>query len=225
MQLFCPVAPPTTQISSDWTEIGSGDPKSNPTRRGRLERRAKGKHVKLKLHAQSCGVQLSGPVVLAALASSSSLRFGFPTRMKPAGNLVFLRRINASGRVVQSTTWRSMAAAATYARPNASRVHTPPPLKPRCRSTHTLLSPRLHLFFSSPSPASPPHLSSDNGERFPGDGATTNGFGRRSLHEWEAALLCQVNYPYPLDMRAPIDWVLINGGVPVPSVPPALLEK
>ena len=54
------------------------------------------------------------------------------------------------------------------------------------------------------------------GERFPGDGAAANGFGRCWMHEWEAALLCQANYPCPPDMRVPTDWVLSNGGVPVP---------
>jgi hypothetical protein len=57
------------------------------------------------------------------------------------------------------------------------------------------------------------------GERFPGDAAAANGFGRRSLHEWEAHLLHEANYPAPPDMRSPGRWRLSAGGVPVPPLP------
>ena len=38
-------------------------------------------------------------------------------------------------------------------------------------------------------------------ERFPGDEAAANGFGRRSLREQESWLLFQANIPAPPDMR------------------------
>ena len=56
-------------------------------------------------------------------------------------------------------------------------------------------------------------------ERFPGDGAAANGFGRRWLHEAEARLLAAANYLAPPDMRAPGAWRLSAGGVPVPPPP------
>ena len=42
---------------------------------------------------------------------------------------------------------------------------------------------------------------------------------RRSLHEWEAYLLHEANYPAPPDVRAPSRWRLSAGGVPVPPLP------
>ena len=60
-------------------------------------------------------------------------------------------------------------------------------------------------------------------ERFPGDTAAANGFGRRSLHEWEAYRLFEANIPAPPDMRAgPTGWRLSNGGVPIPPLPDAV---
>ncbi|KAE8817385.1 Homeobox protein KNOX3 [Hordeum vulgare] len=53
-------------------------------------------------------------------------------------------------------------------------------------------------------------------ERFPDDGATANGFGRRHLDENEARLFYEADYPMPLDMRVPGSWRLSTGGVPVP---------
>lgn len=53
-------------------------------------------------------------------------------------------------------------------------------------------------------------------ERYPGDGAMANGFGRRHLHEDEARLLYEADYPAPPDMRVPGSWRLSVGGVPVP---------
>ena len=44
----------------------------------------------------------------------------------------------------------------------------------------------------------------------------TNGFSRRRLHEWEAYLLHEVNYPASPDMRVPGSWRLSVGGDPVP---------
>ena len=56
-------------------------------------------------------------------------------------------------------------------------------------------------------------------ERFPGDEAAANGFGRRSLREQESWLLFQANIP-ALDMRAgPTGWRLSVGGVPIPPLP------
>ena len=54
------------------------------------------------------------------------------------------------------------------------------------------------------------------GERFPGDGAMVNGFGRRHLHKWEARLLHEADYPAPPDMRVLGSWRLSAGGVHVP---------
>jgi hypothetical protein len=51
------------------------------------------------------------------------------------------------------------------------------------------------------------------------DGATNNGFGRRSLHQWEGWLLYMAGYPAPLDFRAPGGWHLSAGGVPIPLPP------
>ncbi|SPT20877.1 unnamed protein product [Triticum aestivum] len=66
----------------------------------------------------------------------------------------------------------------------------------------------------SPSPPSPMAV------RFPGDAAAANGFGRRSLHEWEAWLLFEANIPTSPDMRAgPTGWRLSNRGVPIPPAP------
>ena len=58
-------------------------------------------------------------------------------------------------------------------------------------------------------------------ERFPGDEAAANGFGRRSLREQEP--LFQANIPAPPDMRAgPTGWRLSNGGVPIPPLSDAV---
>lgn len=57
------------------------------------------------------------------------------------------------------------------------------------------------------------------GERFPGDGAAANGFGYCSLHEWEAHLLHEANYPTPPDMHTTGRWSLSVGGGPVPPFP------
>ena len=42
-------------------------------------------------------------------------------------------------------------------------------------------------------------------ERYPGDGAAANGFGCRQLHEYEARLLFEAEYPVLPDMRVPGD--------------------
>ena len=62
-------------------------------------------------------------------------------------------------------------------------------------------------------------------ERFPGDGAAANGFGRRHLHEDEARLLFEVEYPVPPDMRVPGAWRISVGGVPVPPPPPGAARR
>lgn len=52
------------------------------------------------------------------------------------------------------------------------------------------------------------------------DGAAANGFGRRSLHEWEARLLHEAGYMALPDMRCPSgEWRLSAGGIPIPPVP------
>ena len=57
------------------------------------------------------------------------------------------------------------------------------------------------------------------GERFSGDGAPANGFGRCHLHEWEAHLLHGANYPVPLDMRVLGRWRLSAGGISIHPQP------
>jgi hypothetical protein len=52
-----------------------------------------------------------------------------------------------------------------------------------------------------------------------GDGAANNGFGWRSLHQWEGRLLYMAGYPAPPDFRAPGGWRLSVGGVPIPPPP------
>jgi hypothetical protein len=51
------------------------------------------------------------------------------------------------------------------------------------------------------------------------DGVANNGFGRRSLHQWEGRLLYAAGYPVPPDFRAPGGWRLGAGGVPIPPPP------
>ncbi|KAK1604256.1 hypothetical protein QYE76_027929 [Lolium multiflorum] len=52
-----------------------------------------------------------------------------------------------------------------------------------------------------------------------GDGAANNGFGRRSLHQWEGRLLHAAGYPAPSDFHALGGWRLSVGGVPIPPLP------
>ncbi|KAE8790399.1 hypothetical protein D1007_35360 [Hordeum vulgare] len=61
-------------------------------------------------------------------------------------------------------------------------------------------------------------------ERFPDDGAATNGFGRRWLHEWEAHLLHEAIYLTPPDMRESGVCLLSADGVPFPP-PPSDAER
>ncbi|KAE8791610.1 Homeobox protein KNOX3 [Hordeum vulgare] len=56
-------------------------------------------------------------------------------------------------------------------------------------------------------------------ERYPDDGAAASGFGRCHLHEPEARLLYEADYPAPPDMRVPGSWRLSVGGVSVPPPP------
>jgi hypothetical protein len=51
------------------------------------------------------------------------------------------------------------------------------------------------------------------------DGAVNNGFGRRSLHQWEGRLLYMPGYPAPPDFHAPGGWRLSAGGVLIPLPP------
>jgi hypothetical protein len=46
------------------------------------------------------------------------------------------------------------------------------------------------------------------------DGAANNGFGRRSLHQWEGRLLYVAGYPVPPDFRAPGGWRLSSQPAP-----------
>ncbi|KAE8769962.1 Protein kinase APK1A, chloroplastic [Hordeum vulgare] len=55
--------------------------------------------------------------------------------------------------------------------------------------------------------------------RFLDDGAAANCFGRRRLHEDEARLLYEADYPMPSNMRVQGSWRLSTGGVPVSSPP------
>jgi hypothetical protein len=54
---------------------------------------------------------------------------------------------------------------------------------------------------------------------FGDDGAANNGFGRRSLHQWEGRLLHATGYMAPPDFRAPGGWRLSAGGIPIPLPP------
>jgi hypothetical protein len=38
-------------------------------------------------------------------------------------------------------------------------------------------------------------------KRYPDNGAAVNGFGRRSLHNYDARLFYEANYPEPPDFR------------------------
>jgi hypothetical protein len=51
------------------------------------------------------------------------------------------------------------------------------------------------------------------------DDASNNGFGGRSLHQWEGCLLYAAGYLTPPDFRAPGGWRLSAGGVPIPLPP------
>ena len=57
--------------------------------------------------------------------------------------------------------------------------------------------------------------------RYEGDGATANGFGRRSLCVDEARLLHRARYMVPPDMRAPSggEWRIGRGGYLVAPIP------
>ena len=56
-------------------------------------------------------------------------------------------------------------------------------------------------------------------ERYHGDAAAANGFGRNWLQDWEARLLYEVGYSAPPDMRVPSNWRLNQMGFLVPPVP------
>ncbi|KAE8819506.1 formin-like protein 14 [Hordeum vulgare] len=62
-------------------------------------------------------------------------------------------------------------------------------------------------------------------ERYPGDEAAANGFGRHHLHESEARLLYEADYPAPPDMRMTGSWRLSVGGVTVPPPPSAKIAR
>jgi hypothetical protein len=51
------------------------------------------------------------------------------------------------------------------------------------------------------------------------NGVANNGFGLRSLHQWEGRLLYMVGYLAPADFRALGGWRLSAGGVPVTAPP------
>ena len=56
-------------------------------------------------------------------------------------------------------------------------------------------------------------------ERYPGDAAAANDFGRNWLQDWEARLLYEAGYPAPPDMRVPGNWRLSQMGLLVPPIP------
>jgi hypothetical protein len=56
-------------------------------------------------------------------------------------------------------------------------------------------------------------------ERYEGDGAAANGFGRRYLLETEARVLYEAGYMAPPDMCCPGTWWLSAGGIPIPLEP------
>jgi hypothetical protein len=64
-------------------------------------------------------------------------------------------------------------------------------------------------------------------ERYPGNGAAANWFGRRSLHNWDARLLCDTNYPEPPNFCGPPCWRLSVNGIyiPLPLVGTAAPEE
>ena len=62
-------------------------------------------------------------------------------------------------------------------------------------------------------------------ERFPGDGAAGNDFGRRHLHEDEARLLYEAEYRVPPDMRVPGAWRISAGDVLVPPIPTGAAQR
>jgi hypothetical protein len=51
------------------------------------------------------------------------------------------------------------------------------------------------------------------------DGAANNGFGQRSLHQWEGRLLYMAGYPVPPNFRTPRGWRLSVGGILIPPPP------
>jgi hypothetical protein len=51
------------------------------------------------------------------------------------------------------------------------------------------------------------------------DGARNNGFGRRSLHQWEGPLLHAAGYMAPPNFHAPGGWRLSAGGIPILQPP------
>jgi hypothetical protein len=78
--------------------------------------------------------------------------------------------------------------------------------------------------FASISPNQPLHLlhpppRAMAGYRSDEDDATNNGFGRRSLHQWEGRLLYAAGYMAPPHFRAPGGWRLSAGGIPIPPPP------
>ena len=56
-------------------------------------------------------------------------------------------------------------------------------------------------------------------ERYPGDGAVVNVFGRHWIHPWEAQALYEAGYPCPPDTHVPGAWRLSQMGLSVPPVP------
>ena len=61
-------------------------------------------------------------------------------------------------------------------------------------------------------------------ERYPGDAAAANGFGRNWLYDWEARLLYEAGYPAPPDMRGTGNWQLSLMGFLVPQSLPVRIS-
>jgi hypothetical protein len=77
-------------------------------------------------------------------------------------------------------------------------------------------SSRIHPLLPSPVSSETCRAMADYGSD---DGTANNGFGRRSLHQWEGRLLYMAGYPAPPDFCAPGGWRLSTGGVPIPPPP------
>ncbi|KAE8790619.1 hypothetical protein D1007_35038 [Hordeum vulgare] len=82
---------------------------------------------------------------------------------------------------------------------------------------HFAYAPTTTTFF--PSPSHSRTRGNAMAERFPGDKAAANGFGRRWLHDWEACPMQEANYPTPPDMCVSGAWWMSVDCVLVPPPP------
>jgi hypothetical protein len=56
-------------------------------------------------------------------------------------------------------------------------------------------------------------------ERYDGDPAVANDFGRRTLHDYEDRALYEAGYMASLNMWSPCKWMLRARGIPLPPEP------